>query len=163
VRLGDNLCLAYPDLDLAELLSEIEDEFGIKIPHEAMRTMDGTFDGLVRYVASHRGSMSRCGMLIPPFGQKIGKRLSRRTHGGEPMAVDYTTRQGQFLTFIYYYTKLNGIPPAELDMQRYFRVSPPTVHEMVKTLHSRGLISREPGKPRSIRVLLSREELPDLE
>lgn len=36
----------------------------------------------------------------------------------------YTPRQGQFLAFIYYYTKLNGVPPAEADMQRYFRVSP---------------------------------------
>ena len=32
VRPGDNVCEAYPDLDLAELLYEIEDEFGIKIP-----------------------------------------------------------------------------------------------------------------------------------
>ena len=45
VRPGDNACEAYPDLDFAELLYEIEDEFGIKIPDEAMRTMDGTFDG----------------------------------------------------------------------------------------------------------------------
>ncbi len=48
-------------------------------------------------------------------------------------------------------------------MQRYFRVSPPSVHEMVKTLERRGFISREAGKPRTIRVLLSRAELPDLE
>ena len=26
------------------------------------------------------------------------------------MAADYTPRQGQFLAFIYYYTKLNGVP-----------------------------------------------------
>jgi DNA-binding MarR family transcriptional regulator len=79
------------------------------------------------------------------------------------MAADYTPRQGQFLAFIYYYTKLNGIPPAESDMQRYFRVSAPAVHEMVKTLERRGYISREPGQPRTIRILLPREELPDLE
>ena len=79
------------------------------------------------------------------------------------MAHDYTPRQGQFLAFIFYYTKLNRIPPAEADMQGYFRVSPPTVHEMVKTLERRGYISREPGKPRTIRLLLDREELPDLE
>ncbi len=79
------------------------------------------------------------------------------------MAADYTPRQGQYLAFIYYYTKIHGVPPAETDMQRYFRVSPPTVHEMVMTLERRGFISREPGKPRSIRILLSRAELPDLE
>jgi repressor LexA len=79
------------------------------------------------------------------------------------MAADFTPKQGQYLAFIYYYTKLNRVPPAEIDMQRYFWTTPPAVHEMVKTLHNRGLIDREPGKPRTIRVLLPREELPDLE
>jgi len=82
---------------------------------------------------------------------------------GDPMAADFTPRQGQFLAFIYYYTKINRIPPAETDMQRFFRISPPAVHEMVKTLERRGFITREPGKPRTIRVLLPRDELPDLE
>ena len=54
VRPDDNVCEAYPDLDLAELLYEIEDEFGIKIPDEEMKKMDGTFDAIVRYVASQR-------------------------------------------------------------------------------------------------------------
>lgn len=79
------------------------------------------------------------------------------------MAAKFTPRQGQYLAFIYYYTKLNGRPPAEADMQRYFRVSPPTVHQMVLNLEERGLISRVPGEPRSIRLLLPREQLPDLE
>ena len=79
------------------------------------------------------------------------------------MPADYTPKQGQYLAFIYYYTKIHRVPPAELDMQRYFRTTPPAVHEMVKTLHSKGLISREPGKPRTIRVLLPRDGLPDLE
>ena len=75
----------------------------------------------------------------------------------------YTPRQGQFLAFIYYYTKLNGLPPAEADMQRYFRITPPSVHQMVVTLKERGFIARTPGQPRSIRLLLSREDLPELE
>ena len=79
------------------------------------------------------------------------------------MAADYTPRQGQFLAFIYSYTKLNGQPPAEADMQRYFRISPPAVHQMVLTLEKRGFIEREPGQARSIRLLLPREELPDLQ
>jgi repressor LexA len=78
------------------------------------------------------------------------------------MPADLTPKQGQYLAFTYYYTKLNGVPPAEIDMQRYFQTTPPAVHKMVKTLHSRGLIDREPGKPRTIRVLLPKEELPDL-
>ncbi len=79
------------------------------------------------------------------------------------MAADYTPRQGQYLAFIHYYTKVNGRPPAEADMQQYFRVSPPTVHQMILNLEQRGLITRTPGKQRSIRLLLPREELPDLE
>jgi Mn-dependent DtxR family transcriptional regulator len=83
--------------------------------------------------------------------------------GVSSMATEYTPRQGQYLAFIYYYTKLHGVPPAEIDMQRYFRVSPPAVHDMVMILERQGFISREPRKPRSIRLLLSRAELPDLE
>jgi Mn-dependent DtxR family transcriptional regulator len=79
------------------------------------------------------------------------------------MAAEFTSRQGQYLAFIYYYTKIHRVPPAEADMQRYFRVSPPAVHEMVMALERHGFISREPGKPRSIRLLLSRADLPDLE
>ena len=79
------------------------------------------------------------------------------------MVVDYTPKQGQYLAFIYYYTKLNRIPPAESDMQRFFRTTPPAVHDMVKTLHAKGFISREPGKARTIQVLLPRDQLPDLD
>jgi SOS-response transcriptional repressor LexA len=75
----------------------------------------------------------------------------------------YTSKQGQYLAFIHYYTRLNGRPPAEADMQAYFRVSPPAVHDMVKTLESRGFISRTPGDARSIRLLLARDQIPDLE
>ena len=48
-------------------------------------------------------------------------------------------------------------------MQHYFRVTAPVVHEMVKALDRHGFITREPGKPRTIRLLLTRAELPDLE
>ncbi len=75
----------------------------------------------------------------------------------------YTDKQGQYLAFIYYYAKINGRAPAEADMQRYFNVTPPSVHQMVVTLEAKGLIERTPGQGRSIRLLLPREELPDLE
>ncbi len=79
------------------------------------------------------------------------------------MQPPYTPKQGQYLAFIYYYTKLNGYPPAESDMQRYFQTTPPSVHQMVVTLNDRGLISRIPGQPRTIQVLLPRDQLPDLD
>lgn len=69
----------------------------------------------------------------------------------------YTPKQGQYLAFIYHYTKIHGRPPSEVDMQRYFKVSPPTVHQMILTLEARGLIERVPKTPRSVRVtVLSR-------
>lgn len=79
------------------------------------------------------------------------------------MKVPFTPKQGQYLAFIYYYTKLNGQPPAEADMQRYFRVSAPAVHQMVVKLAELGLIARTPGASRSVRILLEFEELPHLE
>jgi len=75
----------------------------------------------------------------------------------------YTQTQGQYMAFIYYYTKLHGVPPAEADMQRYFNVSPPSVHNMVVTLEKRQLIKRTPGASRSIQLLLGRDQLLDLE
>jgi repressor LexA len=75
----------------------------------------------------------------------------------------YNPRQGQFLAFIYYYTKLNGRPPAEADMQQYFQITAPSAHQMVVKLEGQGFIARTPGQPRSIRLLLTREQLPDLE
>ena len=40
----------------------------------------------------------------------------------------FTAKQGQYLAFIYNYTKIRGQAPAESDLERYFRVSPPAVH-----------------------------------
>ena len=74
----------------------------------------------------------------------------------------FTARQGQFLAFIHTYTLVNGRPPAEADMMRFFRLTPPSVHQMVLTLEKAGLISRQPGVARSIVVLLDRSALPAL-
>ena len=79
------------------------------------------------------------------------------------MKKAYTDKQGQYLAFIYHYTKVNGRPPAAADMQRFFRVTPPSVHQMVLTLEANGFIERIPGQGRSIRLRIPREQLPDLE
>lgn len=75
---------------------------------------------------------------------------------------DYTEKQGQYLAYIYAYTKVNGRPPAEADIQRYFGVTPPTVHQMILTLESAGFIARTPGQARSIQLHLAPEKLPVL-
>ena len=78
------------------------------------------------------------------------------------MKMKFTEKQGQYLSFIHYYTKIHGRPPAEADIQMFFRVSPPSVHQMILTLERRGLIERVPGQARSIRILVSPEEIPSL-
>lgn len=79
------------------------------------------------------------------------------------MPIRYTPKQGQYLSFIYYYTLLNRCAPAESDIQRYFGVSAPSAHQMVLTLERGGFLSRIPGQGRSITLNLPREHLPDLE
>jgi repressor LexA len=69
-----------------------------------------------------------------------------------------TAKQGQYLAYIFHYTKMHGVAPAELDMQRYFRVTPPSVHDMVLRLEADGLIERVRGRARSIRLLIPREQ-----
>ena len=79
-----------------------------------------------------------------------------------PLCQASRLSQGQYLAFIYAYTRVLGRPPAEADLQRHFGVSPPSVHQMVLTLERDGLIRRQPGIPRSIEVLLAPELLPIL-
>jgi hypothetical protein len=63
--------------------------------------------------------------------------------------------KGSILAFIYAYTHVLGRTPAEVDLQRHFGVSPPSVHQMVLTLERTGLIRRKPGVARSIEVLVA--------
>jgi len=67
------------------------------------------------------------------------------------------------LAFIYHYTQINRQPPAEADIQRYFRVTPPTVHQMIVKLEENGLIQRVPRQARTLRVLVHPEDLPQLD
>ena len=81
---------------------------------------------------------------------------------GNHVKVKYTPRQGQYLAFIYSYYKIHRCAPAEADIEQYFKVAYSSVHQMIITLEKRGLITRTPGKARSIRLLISPEELPEL-
>ena len=77
-------------------------------------------------------------------------------------APPFTAKQGQYLAFIYAYSRMFRRAPAEADMQRHFRVTPPTAHQMVLTLERAGLIKRQPGVARSIELLIDPEDLPVL-
>ena len=76
------------------------------------------------------------------------------------IAPSFTVKQGQYLAFIYNYTRIHGQPPAESELERYFKVSPPAIHEMIKTLGRNGLIARVPRHARSIRLLVQPNHLP---
>ncbi len=85
--------------------------------------------------------------------------MKRAADGSGP---GFTPKQGQYLAFIHAYTLVNGRPPAQADMQRFFQVTPPTVHQMLLTLEKAGLISRQPGTARSIAVQVADADLPTL-
>jgi SOS-response transcriptional repressor LexA len=96
-------------------------------------------------------------IAAPPLSRET---MNRVVGDSRPL---FTPRQGQYLAFIYAYTLVNGRPPAQADMQRFFRLTPPSVHQMLVALERAGLISRQPGVARSIAVLVDRSALPDLE
>ncbi len=75
----------------------------------------------------------------------------------------FTKKQGQYLAFIYNYSKMHRRAPSEADLQNYFRTTPPSVHQMIKTLELNGFIERTPMQARSIRLLVRPEHLPMLE
>lgn len=74
--------------------------------------------------------------------------------------ADFSPTQGRYLAFIHAYTHLHGFPPAESEISAAMRVSPPSVHQMVKTLEKKGLLQRTPGQARSLRVLVPEDDIP---
>lgn len=76
--------------------------------------------------------------------------------------IRFTEKQGQYLAFIQCYSTLHGRPPSEWDMERFFETTPPTIHQMILRLEQKRLLSRVPGQPRTIRLMIPAEELPVL-
>lgn len=74
----------------------------------------------------------------------------------------YTEKQGQYLAFIFYYTKINRVPPAQADFEAYFHTDPSTVHQMILQLEKKSLIRRILNTPRTISIAISEEKLPKL-
>ena len=79
-----------------------------------------------------------------------------------PPLPRFTPKQGQYLAFIHAYTLVMGRPPAHADLLRHFRVTPPSVNQMLITLERQGLIRRQPGVARSIELLIDPRALPQL-
>jgi Mn-dependent DtxR family transcriptional regulator len=76
--------------------------------------------------------------------------------------AQFTAKQGQYLAFIWAYSQINRRAPAEADFQRYFKVTAPSVHQMLKTLDQLGLIDKQPGVARSIQLRVAPQQLPIL-
>ena len=93
------------------------------------------------------------------MNRKMNQLLDRQP----PAQPRFTEKQGQYLAFIWAYMQINRQPPAERDMQRYFGVTPPSVHQMVLTLERAVLIRRQPGVARSIEMLVEPNALPSLQ
>ena len=74
--------------------------------------------------------------------------------------ADFTPKQGQYLAFIRAYTEGFGFPPAESEIAKAIKVSPPSVNQMMKTLERKNLIRRRAGVPRSIEILVSPRAIP---
>ena len=101
----------------------------------------------------------------PPCPRRRPSSAACSLRGGRrvsPTKPPFTDKQGQYLAFIYAYSRISRRPPAEADMQRHFQVTPPSVHQMVLTLERAGLIRRTPGVARSIELLIEPEDLPVL-
>lgn len=75
----------------------------------------------------------------------------------------FTDKQGQYPACIWAYGLINGRAPAERDMQRFFAVTAPSVHQMVLSLERNGLIHRQPGSARSIELCIDHNCLPVLQ
>jgi DNA-binding MarR family transcriptional regulator len=105
----------------------------------------------------------RLGALLDQLTDKAEVPARRIPAATIVSARRFTAKQGQYLAFIYHFTKIHRRPPAEADLREYFRVSPPAVHEMILTLERRGFINRVPGQARSVTVRVLRAELPELE
>jgi DNA-binding MarR family transcriptional regulator len=93
------------------------------------------------------------------MNQQMSQKSGATEHAGRQA---FTDKQGQYLAFIYVYSHMFPQVPAEADIQRHFRVSPPSVHQMVVTLERNGLIRGQPGVARSIQPLVAPEALPIL-
>lgn len=115
--------------------------------------------------AQNTTAMERLGHALKRVESGLKGSVDPGAHLLRPAAsrVGYSSRQGQYLAFIFNYHRLHRRSPAETDFRAFFGSTAPTVHEMLKTLTRHRFIARTPGAPRSIRLLLRAHEIPELE
>jgi len=122
--------------------------------HRATPATGITLEGqMERKPASRNPARQVPGPTVARPGQRLDAKQAK---------VEFTPLQGQYLAFIQAYTTLHGRPPAERDLQVFFGVTAPVVHQMILGLAAKGFLHREPGKARSIKPALPPESLPVL-
>jgi len=113
----------------------------------------------LNYIQRLQRHYARFKQLPPPASPASDPGAAFAAQAAAQMKPAPTERQGQFLAYIHQYSVLNGCAPAERDMQRFFQITPPSVHAMVLMLERRGFIQRRPGQ---VRMLVAPESLPPL-
>jgi len=98
---------------------------------------------------------------VPPDRWRRG-RTTESDGWSESFRESLHAQAGAVPGYINLYTRLHRRPPAEADIQQYFRVTPPAIHQMVWTLERAGFIRRQPGVARRIEVLVDPKLLPEL-
>lgn len=73
-----------------------------------------------------------------------------------------TEKQGQYLAFIHAFIKRKGHSPDVTDFEAHFRVGPTSVYRILGKLEEKGFVKRTQQTPRSIELLISEDDIPDL-
>lgn len=103
------------------------------------------------------------GPSVPPSEGAADIVAKGRTAVPEQATGRLSKSQGQLVAYVYWYTKVHRMPPSENEIAEFLGVRGPSAHSMIVRLGSRGVLSRRPGEPRTIRILLPRDKIPDLE
>lgn len=80
--------------------------------------------------------------------------LTQKSSGqpAKPRNVPNAT-QARYLDYIEGYTKIHHQSPSQAEIQRYLRVTPSTVHQMILRLEKLGFLTRMSGQARSLKVV----------
>lgn len=111
--------------------------------------------------AIHGGPIAGTAVSVDPREAQAHRTLLQ--DGVTAVARALTGIQGQYLAYIHYYTVVHRRPPSENEIANFLWVRGPSAHRMIIHLEEHGYLSRIPGQPRTLKVMLSRESIPDLE
>jgi DNA-binding MarR family transcriptional regulator len=140
------------------------------VPHRIRFGLTETEVNRIAYALIEAATGNRARDIVQAFRENAERALLNSTQvppglagTREPIVAPqphFTKTQGRYLAFIHRYITRFGQAPAEADIQRRFLVSAPSVNAMMQTLTRKGLISRVPGVPRSIKLLVPAHLLP---